>query len=90
MKSNKKTDQKRYHITITDLYTGATITDTDSGAIIGAIDSADRIQGVAAVCCNTSRLINVIETAEKVVKNCKSEVVKDVVSDILKGEEDDE
>lgn len=87
MKLEKK---KGFHITITDLTSGKTITDTDSGAIIGAIDSGDRIQGVAAVCCNTLSLINVIETAEKVVKNCKSKVVKDVVSDILKGDDDDE
>ena len=83
MKSNKKTDQKRYHITITDLYTGATITDTDSGAIIGAIDCDDRVQGVGAVCCNKSILMQVINTADGVITSCKKEVVKDFISDML-------
>lgn len=83
MKLNKKTDKKRYHITITDLYTGETITDTDSGAIIGAIDCGDRVQGVGAVCCNKSILMQVINTADEVITGCKKEVVKDFISNML-------
>lgn len=86
MKLNKKTDKKRYHITITDLYTGATITDTDSGAIIGAIDKGDKVQGVGAVYCNNSTLMEVINTANEVITNCKKEVIKYFISNMLNEE----
>lgn len=86
MELNKKQTKKRYHITITDLYTGATITDTDSEAIIGAIDCGDRVQGVGAVCCNKSILMEVINTADEVITNCKKEVIKDFISNMLNEE----
>lgn len=83
MNINKETGKKGYHITITNLATGETITDTDSGAIIGAIDCGDRVQGVGAVCCNKSILMKVINTADEVITSCKKEVVKDFISNML-------
>lgn len=86
MELNKKQTKKRYHITITDLYTGATITDTDSEAIIGAIDRGDKVQGVGAVWCKNSTLMEVINTADKVIADCKKEVIKGFISNMLNEE----
>lgn len=90
MELNKETEKKGFHITITNLDTGETISDTDSRAIIGAIDRGDRVQGIGAVCCNTATLMNVINTADKVLVNCKKEVVKEFLLNMKDGNKDDE
>lgn len=67
MNNTKKTG---FHITITDLETGKTLHDTDTGAIIGAFDAPNA--GTNSICftaCNTIELLATLMAVDKALNH---------------------
>lgn len=63
-------EKKKYHITIKDNETGATLTDADVNAIMGAICLGQGLtQALAYIHCNNADLIGVVVSCEQIVEN---------------------
>lgn len=73
---------KNFHITITNNDTGAYILDTDSDAIIGAVEEDDSVGAMAFVSCDTETYAQTIAVVQKVVNKLLEEDknIKPIVS----------
>lgn len=64
---------KKFHITITNNDTGAYILDTDSDAIIGAVEEDDGVHAIASTSCNIKKYAQTIVAAQAVVNELLKE-----------------
>ena len=64
---------KKFHITITNNNTGESILDTNSDAIIGAVEEDDGVDAMAFTSCDIKIYAQTIAIAQKVVNKLLKE-----------------
>lgn len=82
-------NKKKYHITITDNETGATLTDADAKAIMGAISLGEGItEAICCTHCNTADLAGVVMGCEKIVEEAtKKSPILPFIKALMDGKE---